>query len=106
MDLFFDSSALVKRYVAETGSTWATKTVDLGSGNTVFIISNKKASKICAVRLITQNSNKQPKSFLTPELEAALVEALFEMEQIVEMVTYNDTTKRFCNVILSHLKLK
>jgi len=37
MDLFFDSSGLVKRYIAEIGSTWVTNTVDLASGNTIFI---------------------------------------------------------------------
>jgi predicted nucleic acid-binding protein len=37
MDLFFDSSALVKRYINETGSTWVANTVDLNAGNNIFV---------------------------------------------------------------------
>ncbi|MGH9948010.1 MAG: type II toxin-antitoxin system VapC family toxin [Pyrinomonadaceae bacterium] len=37
MDLFFDSSALVKRYVNEIGSTWVTNIVDISSGNHIYI---------------------------------------------------------------------
>ena len=37
MDLFFDSSALVKRYINELGSTWVANTVDLNAGNNIFV---------------------------------------------------------------------
>jgi len=37
VNLFFDSSALVKRYVNEIGSAWVGKTVDSASGNKIFI---------------------------------------------------------------------
>jgi predicted nucleic acid-binding protein len=34
---FFDSSALVKRYLRETGSTWVQSVTTAGSGNTIMI---------------------------------------------------------------------
>ncbi len=37
MDLFFDSSALVKRYVNEIGSTWVTNIVQPASGNRIYV---------------------------------------------------------------------
>ena len=37
MDLFFDSSALVKRYVNEIGSTWVTNIVQPTSGNRIYV---------------------------------------------------------------------
>ena len=36
MDLFFDSSALVKRYINEIGSTWVENTTRLNAGNNIF----------------------------------------------------------------------
>lgn len=35
--LFFDSSALVKRYVAEQGSAWVQAVTDAAVGNTIFV---------------------------------------------------------------------
>lgn len=37
MDLFFDSSALAKRYIQEIGSSWVTATVDPQTGNSIFL---------------------------------------------------------------------
>jgi len=37
VDWFFDSSALVKRYVNEIGSTWVANIVDKSSGNDIYI---------------------------------------------------------------------
>jgi predicted nucleic acid-binding protein len=38
MSVFFlDSSALAKRYLVETGSTWITTLVDPGAGNVIFV---------------------------------------------------------------------
>ena len=37
MDYFFDSSGLTKRYANETGSVWVENTVNLASGNIIFI---------------------------------------------------------------------
>ena len=36
---FFDSSALVKRYLSETGSTWVEQVTDPKSGNKIYIAS-------------------------------------------------------------------
>jgi predicted nucleic acid-binding protein len=38
VDLFFDSSALVKRYIKETGSAWVTSAVELAAGNNTFVV--------------------------------------------------------------------
>jgi len=37
--LFFDSSALVKRYIAEIGSRWAVSLLDLSVGHTIIVAS-------------------------------------------------------------------
>jgi uncharacterized protein len=37
MDYFFDSSGLTKRYANEIGSVWVESTVNLASGNIIFI---------------------------------------------------------------------
>ena len=34
---FFDSSAIVKRYLVETGTTWVSKIADLATGNAIFL---------------------------------------------------------------------
>jgi uncharacterized protein len=35
--LFFDSSALVKRYLTESGSTWITALLDPSAGHTIVV---------------------------------------------------------------------
>jgi len=35
---FFDSSAIVKRYLTETGTTWVSRITDLASGNKVYLV--------------------------------------------------------------------
>ena len=37
MDYFFDSSALMKRYANEIGSVWVENTLELASGNIIFV---------------------------------------------------------------------
>lgn len=34
---FFDSSAIVKRYLIETGTTWVSSIADLASGNEIYL---------------------------------------------------------------------
>ncbi|HEV8604391.1 MAG TPA: type II toxin-antitoxin system VapC family toxin [Tepidisphaeraceae bacterium] len=36
-DYFIDSSALVKRYIAEAGSAWIRSITESGEGNTIFV---------------------------------------------------------------------
>lgn len=36
-NLFFDSSALVKRYLSEVGSTWVNRETGLGNGNLIVV---------------------------------------------------------------------
>lgn len=51
-DLFFDTSALAKRYITETGTTWVRNTVSLKSGNTIII------SELCQMELISLLARK------------------------------------------------
>jgi predicted nucleic acid-binding protein len=45
---FFDTSALVKRYVAETGSAWVQSITDPKSGNDIFVAKVSGAEAVSA----------------------------------------------------------
>ncbi len=46
---FFDTSALVKRYVAETGSTWVNHVTDPKSGHKIFIAAITAVEVVSAI---------------------------------------------------------
>jgi uncharacterized protein len=46
---FFDSSALLKRYVTEIGSGWVRSTISLRSGNTIFVAQITSAELVSAL---------------------------------------------------------
>lgn len=46
---FFDSSALVKRYAVETGSTWVGQVTDPKSGNKIYVAAITGAEAISAI---------------------------------------------------------
>lgn len=48
-DYFFDSSTLVKRYIAETGTAWVTGLVIPASGNRIYIAVIAGAETIAAI---------------------------------------------------------
>jgi predicted nucleic acid-binding protein len=48
-DFYFDSSALVKRYVVETGSARVSELLDLASGNEVIIVAVTPVEMIAAI---------------------------------------------------------
>ncbi len=50
---FFDSCALVKRYVAEAGSAWVSSLIDPTAGNRVFI------SRITAVEVVSAIARRE-----------------------------------------------
>ncbi len=50
---FFDRSALVKRYVAEVGSSWVNGIVDPGSGHTGVV------ARITGVELVSALARRQ-----------------------------------------------
>ncbi len=46
---FFDSSALVKRYIAETGSVWVTQLTAPQSGNRIYVASITAVEVVAAI---------------------------------------------------------
>lgn len=47
--LFFDSSALVKRYLTETGSAWATALLDPTAGHTIVVAAVTRVEAAAAI---------------------------------------------------------
>jgi len=64
---FLDSSALVKRYIAETGSAWIQSLAELTSGHTLFI------SRIAWVEVLSALARRQRETATPPEDVAATV---------------------------------
>jgi hypothetical protein len=58
MDLFFDSSALVKRYINELGSTWVANTVDLNAGNNIFVADISAVEMTAAIARRTRGTSR------------------------------------------------
>jgi predicted nucleic acid-binding protein len=56
---FFDSSALAKRYVAETGTPWVQSLADPASGNSLFV------ARITLVELVSAITRRQRNGDLT-----------------------------------------
>lgn len=64
---FFDSSAIVKRYVIETGSTWVQGVVDPASGNRVYV------ARITVVEVVAALTRQGRGGALTPTGATAAV---------------------------------
>jgi predicted nucleic acid-binding protein len=62
---FFDSSALAKRYVTETGTAWVQSLADTAAGNGVYV------ARITLVELISAISRRKRNGDLTPVGAAA-----------------------------------
>jgi predicted nucleic acid-binding protein len=62
---FFDSSALAKRYVTETGTAWVQSLADTAAGNGVYV------ARITLVELISAISRRKRNGDLTPAGAAA-----------------------------------
>jgi uncharacterized protein len=58
---FLDSSALVKRYVTESGSSWIESVVSAEAGNTIFI------ARITWVEVFSALSRRQREERLTAD---------------------------------------
>lgn len=57
---FFDSSALAKRYVTETGTVWVQSLTDPAAGNIVYV------ARITLVELVAAISRRRKNGDLTP----------------------------------------
>ena len=62
---FFDSSALAKRYVSETGTAWVQSLADSASGNEIYM------ARITLVELVSAITRRKRKGDLTPHDAAA-----------------------------------
>ena len=65
---FFDSSALAKRYVSETGTAWVQSLADSASGNEIYV------ARITLVKLVSAITKRKRKGDLTPHDAAALAD--------------------------------
>jgi predicted nucleic acid-binding protein len=74
---FFDSSALVKRYVTETGTSWVSALVDPSGGNRIFIVS------ITAVEVVSAIKRRERAGNLSPaDMTASLTKFRHELSSI------------------------
>ena len=64
---FFDSSAIVKRYVNEQGSAWVAATTDPATGAHVYV------AAITGVEVVAAFARKRKGSLINPSLAAAVV---------------------------------
>ena len=84
-DYYLDSSALVKRYVAEAGSAWIQSITDSAAGNTIFI------SAIAQVEVIAALTRRlRPQSAATAATTVAAfradVQGLYQLVAVTESV--------------------
>ena len=76
---FCDSSALAKRYVAETGSSWLRATIDPKGGNYIFI------ARITFVEVISAISRKQRGKHISAK-DAATAKKQLETDYSAEFI--------------------
>ena len=69
---FLDTSALVKRYVAETGSTWVCELTDPSNGNEIVV------AKLCGPEAISAFVRKSPP---VPNLSDLLADFRFDFKK-------------------------
>lgn len=81
---FCDSSALAKRYVAETGSAWLMATIDPKVGNYVFI------ARITFVEVFSAISRKERGGHISA-IDAATAKKQFETDYSGEFVSVEIT---------------
>lgn len=60
---FFDSSALVKRYVTETGTTWVRSVMPRSTGNIIFISHIAPVEVVSALARRKREGNISPRTF-------------------------------------------
>jgi predicted nucleic acid-binding protein len=82
---FFDSSALAKRYVSETGTTWVQSLADPAAGNDVYV------ARLTLVELVSAITRRKRNGDLTPATSAGAisdVRADFASDyQVIEITT-------------------
>lgn len=101
---FFDSSALVKRYVVESGTQWVCDLCDPATGHTLYIVRITGAEVIAALARrtrtgsLTQSAAQNTMaafrddfggSYLISELTPALVERAMDLAQMYGLRGYD-----------------
>lgn len=66
---FFDSSGLVKRYIAETGSVWVQALTDTSSGNVLYV------ARVTGAEMIAAITRRRRRGGTTPADAAAAISA-------------------------------
>ena len=80
--MFFDSSTIVKRYIAETGSAWVTGLMTLASGNTFHI------GVISGVKVVAAFTRRQRGGTLSAvEASRAVIEFTDDWNNLFEAVS-------------------
>lgn len=101
---FFDSSALVKRYIIESGTTWVRSLCDPAAGHTLYIARITGAEVIAALarrmrtRSLTQSATQSAMTafrsdfgsvYLIAELTPALTERAMDLAQTYGLAVEN-----------------
>lgn len=101
---FFDSSAIVKRYVSETGTTWVTSLADPAAGNRIYlaliigveIVSaftrRRRGGSLSATDLVVAMSdfrNDFANLYLTVEINEALVKHAMTLAETHALCGYD-----------------
>jgi uncharacterized protein len=82
---FLDSSALVKRYLSETGTTWVESLFDAGAGHVVFIAAVTGVEMVAAITRRARGGTISP-----PDAAAACAQLRADLSvdyQVVELST-------------------
>jgi len=96
-----DSSALVKRYVSETGSAWMQQIVDPEMGNLLFV------ARITWVETRSAFARRQLEGSLTPVDVAELVELLrFDFNNQYSVIELDSTLVETAGQLVSQYPLK
>lgn len=83
---FFDSSAIVKRYLVESGTVWVSSITDLEAGNTIYLC------RIAFVEVISAIMRRSRTSDLSsPEAMKAIADFRYDFSQEYSLIEINPT---------------
>lgn len=86
-DFYFDSSALVKRYVVEAGSARVSELLDLASGNEVIIVAVTPVEMIAAIARRVRGGTMTPEDATTAfNLIRSDVQTGYQVVELTEAV--------------------
>ena len=93
---FLDSSALVKRYAAETGSAWVENLTDPRSGNRIYVAAITHVEVIAAIA-------RKKKGLLLSATDAAAAIGRFENDLQTDLRVFDLTPNSLRNSLLSKI---